>query len=179
MPATAIDPRYPIGQYELQPFSIEKKIEWLADLKFLPHQLENAVLNLDEHQLNTPYRDGGWTVQQLVHHVADSHMNAYIRFKLALTEENPTIKTYDEKAWAQMNDVEKLPINISLTLLHALHTRWVEALKYISDNDWNNRSVFHPEHKKMMRLWTLLGMYAWHGRHHIAHITSLRERMGW
>ncbi|MER3498735.1 MAG: putative metal-dependent hydrolase [Chitinophagaceae bacterium] len=179
MPETAIDPRYPIGQYELQPFSIEKKIEWLADLKFLPHQLENAVLNLDEHQLNTPYRDGGWTVQQLVHHVADSHMNAYIRFKLALTEENPTIKTYDEKAWAQMNDVEKLPINISLTLLHALHTRWVEALKYISDNDWNNRSVFHPEHKKMMRLWTLLGMYAWHGRHHIAHITSLRERMGW
>ena len=179
MATASLDLRYPIGKYEPQPFSIEKKIEWLADLKFLPLLLENAVLNLDEAQLHTPYREGGCTVQQVVHHVADSHINAYCRFKLALTEESPTIKPYDENLWADMNDVQKLPINISLTLLHALHTRWHESLKYVSDNDWNNRTVFHPEHKKPMRLWFLLGMYAWHGKHHVAHITSLRERMGW
>ncbi|HET9431816.1 MAG TPA: putative metal-dependent hydrolase, partial [Chitinophagaceae bacterium] len=173
------DPRFPIGEYEPKPFSIEKKIEWLADLKFLPSQLENAVLNLDEHQLQTPYREGGWTIQQLVHHVADSHINAYCRFKLALTEENPTIKPYDEKLWADMKDVQKLPINISLTLLHALHARWYESLKYISDNDWNNRAIFHPDQKKMIRLWTLLGMYAWHGKHHVAHILTLRDQMKW
>ncbi|MDD1547800.1 putative metal-dependent hydrolase, partial [Bradyrhizobium sp. WBAH41] len=150
-------PRYPIGKYEPQPFSIEQKIEWLADIHFLPVQLENAVLNLDEEQLETPYREGGWTVNQLVHHVADSHMNAYCRFKVCLTEDNPVIKTYDEKQWAEMNDVHKLPINISLTLLHALHTRWYEAIKLVSDNDWNNRTVFHPEQKKTIRLWYLLG----------------------
>ena len=179
MPATAIDPHYPIGKYEPQPFSIEQKIEWLADIKFLPAQLENAVLNLDEAQLKTPYREGGWTVHQLVHHVADSHMNAYCRFKLGLTENNPAIKPYDEKLWAEMNDVHKLPINISLTLLHALHTRWYEAIKHVSDNDWNNRTVFHPEQKKTMRLWFLLGMYAWHGNHHVAHINLLRKDKGW
>jgi hypothetical protein len=179
MSLTAIDPRYPIGKYEQQPFSIDKKVEWLADIKFLPLQLENSVLNLDEAQLNTPYRDGGWTIHQLVHHVADSHMNAYCRFKLALTEENPTIKPYDEKLWAEMNDVHKLPINISLTLLHALHARWYEALKYVKDDDWNNRTIFHPEQKRTIRLWNLLGTYAWHGKHHVAHIMGLRERMGW
>ena len=179
MNTAAIDPRFPIGKYEPQPFSIEQKVEWLADLKFLPYLIENAVLNLDESQLNTPYREGGWTVHQLVHHVADSHMNAYCRMKLALTEDNPTIKPYDEKLWAEMNDVLKLPINVSLTLLHALHLRWYEALKYVTDDEWNNRTIFHPEHKKTMRLWTVLGNYAWHGKHHVAHITSLRERMGW
>jgi uncharacterized damage-inducible protein DinB len=173
------DPRYPIGTYEPKPFSIPQKIEWLADIKFLPVLLENAVLNLDEEQLHTPYREGGWTVHQLVHHVADSHMNAYCRFKLGLTEDNPSIKPYDQEQWVLMNDVKKLPINISITLLHALHLRWHEVLKYIPDQDWNNRTVFHPEHKKTMRLWYLLGMYAWHGRHHVAHITSLRELKGW
>lgn len=175
----AVDPRYPIGKYEPQPFSIPKKVEWLADLKFLPIILEQSILNLDEAQLQTPYRDGGWTVHQLVHHVADSHMNAYTRFKLALTEDNPVIKPYDENAWTQLHDVEKLPINISITLLHALHARWHEALKYVSDDDWNNRTVFHPDQKKTMRLWYLLGLYAWHGKHHTAHIQSLRDRMGW
>lgn len=176
---TTTDLRYPIGEYEPKPFSILQKVEWLADIKFLPLQLENAILNLDEAQLHTAYREGGWTVNQLVHHVADSHMNAYIRFKLALTEDNPTIKSYEEKRWAELNDVHKLPINISLTLLHALHLRWYEALKYVADDEWNNRTVFHPELKKTLRLWYLLGMYAWHGKHHVAHITSLRERMGW
>jgi hypothetical protein len=105
-----MDPRYPIGVYEPQPFSIEQKIEWLADIKFLPLTLEQSILNLDEAQLQTPYREGGWTVHQLVHHIADSHINAYIRFKLGLTEENPTIIPYDENAWAKLHDVEKLPI---------------------------------------------------------------------
>lgn len=179
MPVAAVDPRYPIGQYEPKPFSIEKKIEWLADIKFLPLQIENAILNLDEAQLQTAYREGGWTVHQLVHHVADSHMNAYIRFKLGLTEENPTIKPYDENKWAELHDVQKLPVNISVTILHAVHARLYETLKYVTDDDWNNKTVFHPEHKKTMRLWFLLGMYAWHGKHHVAHITSLRERKGW
>jgi len=176
---TLIDPKYPIGKYEAQPFSIPTKVEWLADIKFLPLALESSITNLDEAQLQTPYREGGWTVHQLVHHVADSHINAYCRFKLALTEDNPTIKPYDEKLWAEMNDVKKLPINISLTLLHALHARWHEALKYVRDEEWNNRTVYHPDAKKTMRLWYLLGMYSWHGRHHVAHVNQLREEKGW
>ncbi len=172
------DLKYPIGKYIAQPFSEKFLGEWLIDIKNLPQHLENAILNLDEAQLNTPYRDGGWTVKQVVHHVADSHMNAYIRFKLAITEDNPSIKPYDEAAWALMDDTKNLPINISLTLLHALHTRWNEVLKSITAAGWD-RTVFHPEHKKEMTLWFLLGMYAWHSRHHTAHITSVRERMGW
>ena len=179
MPSVAIDPRYPIGEYVPKPFSIEQKIEWLADIKFLPLQIENAMINLDEAQLQTPYREGGWTVHQLIHHVADSHMNAYIRFKVGLTEDNPTIKPYDEKQWAEMNDVQKLPVNISITILHAVHARLFETLIYVKDDDWNNRTIYHPGNKKTMRLWYLLGLYAWHGKHHVAHITSLRERMKW
>jgi len=172
------DLRYPIGKYAAQPFSHEQKEKWLLDLTFLPEELELSVQNLDAHQLQTPYREGGWTVQQLVHHVADSHMNAYIRFKLGLTENNPPIKPYEEKEWAKLADVEALPINVSLTLLHALHKRWVAAIKDISEEQWQ-RTLFHPEHKKEMSLWYLLGMYAWHGKHHVKHITALRERMGW
>ncbi len=172
------DLRYPIGKYIVQPFSEKLLGEWLTDIKNLPQHLENAILNLDEAQLNTPYRDGGWTVKQVVHHVADSHMNAYIRFKLRLTEDSLVIKPYDENAWAQMPDTQNLPVNISLTLLHALHIRWHEVLKNMSMDDLD-KIAFHPEHKKEMTLWFLLGMYAWHGRHHTAHVTSLRERMGW
>jgi uncharacterized damage-inducible protein DinB len=170
--------RYPIGKYEPKPFSEKQLQEWLIDIKFLPQHIENAVLNLDEEQLNTPYRPDGWTVKQLVHHVADSHMNAYIRFKLGLTEDNPTIKPYDEVKWAEMDDTKNLPVNISLTLLHALHARWVEVLLSIKEDQWN-RTVVHPEHGRQMTLWFLLGLYAWHSRHHTAHITSLRERMKW
>ncbi len=172
------DLRYPIGKYITQPFSEKQLGEWLTDIKHLPLHLENAILNLDDVQLNTAYRDGGWTIKQVVHHVADSHMNAYIRFKLALTENNPTIKPYDEAAWACLADTQNLPVNISLTLLHALHLRWIEILKNIQEVDYS-RTVYHPEHKKDMSLWFLLGMYAWHGRHHTAHVTALRERMGW
>jgi uncharacterized damage-inducible protein DinB len=172
-----MDQRFPIGKYEPKPFSAEQKEKWLTDILFLPRQLEMAILNLDEQQLETPYREEGWTVRQVIHHVADSHMNAFIRCKLGLTETNPTIKPYEEALWAEQSDY-KLAVNISLTLLHALHNRWYDLLKHMKDEEWN-RTVVHPQHNKQMTLWFLLGMYAWHGHHHTAHITSLRERMGW
>ena len=173
-----MDVRYPIGQYEPQPYSDRQKREWLQDIQFLPGLLEQAIENLDEKQLNTPYRDGGWTVKQVVHHVADSHMNAYIRFKLGLTEDNPTIKPYDEARWANLADVSQVPINISITLLYTLHTRWHAAILNLPRTDWD-RTVYHPERKKQLSLWFMLGDYAWHGRHHVAHITSLKERKNW
>ena len=178
MSATIIDQRYPIGQIESRPFSQQQKEDWIADIRFLPQLIEQAVQNLDDTQLHTPYREGGWSVHQLVHHVADSHMNAFIRFKLGLTEDAPTIKPYDENLWVRTDDVSKLPINLSITLLFALHERWVALLQSISDQEWTRR-VYHPEQKKELSLWDLLAMYAWHGRHHTAHITALRERMGW
>lgn len=170
MSAAQIDPRYPIGKYQPQPYSEKQLHEWLNDLKFLPTDLENSILNLDEVQFDTPYREGGWTIKQVVHHVADSHINAYVRFKLALTESNPTIKPYDEKLWAELNDSKNLPANISLTLIHALHARWYEMIKGLGREEWE-RTYFHPEQKKASTLWYLLGMYAWHGKHHVAHIT--------
>lgn len=173
-----MDLRFPIGKYEPQPFSEQQKQAWLNDIKFLPLALETAILNLDASQLATPYRDGGWTVNQVVHHVADSHINAYCRFKLGLTEDNPVIRPYEQDAWAAMKDSANLPVNVSITLLHALHTRWYEILANMSADDFS-RTIFHPEHQKQFTLWHLLGMYAWHGRHHTAHITSLRERMQW
>ena len=172
------DLRYPIGKFEPRPFTDMQLEEWILDIKYLPNLLENAVLNLDEHQLETLYRPDGWTIKQVVHHVADSHMNAYIRFKLGLTESNPVIKLYDEAAWALLSDTKNLPINISLTFLFALHTRWVEVLKHISKEEWD-RTVYHPGQKKEITLWNLLGLYSWHGRHHTMHITNLRERNNW
>jgi uncharacterized damage-inducible protein DinB len=172
------DLRYPIGKYEPQPFSHPLRDKWLSDLKFLPDDLERAIQNLDEQQLNTPYREGGWNIKQVVHHVADSHMNALIRFKLGLTEENPTIKAYDEAAWARLDDVEAVPINVSITILHGVHLRLVAAIRDLSDAQWQ-RTLVHPEYQKQMTLWYLLGNYAWHGKHHVAHITSLRERNNW
>lgn len=172
------DLRFPIGKYEPLPYSEETKKKWLADLRFLPTDVEHAVANLDEHQLDTPYREGGWNVRQVVHHLADSHMNALIRFKLGLTETHPAIKPYDEAAWALLNDVTAVPINVSITLLHALHLRWVACLQELTREQWD-REIFHPEHQQEMSLWYLLGNYAWHGRHHVAHITRLRERNNW
>jgi hypothetical protein len=172
------DLRYPIGKYEQQPYSDKLRQDWLNDIKFLPQLLENAMLNLDEAQLLTPYREGGWTVKQVIHHVADSHINAYCRFRLGLTEDKPAIRPYDEKAWALLSDVQALPPNVSITLLFALHTRWYELLKNISREEFD-RTVVHPEQKKELTLWSLLGTYAWHGKHHVAHITALRERNGW
>jgi uncharacterized damage-inducible protein DinB len=178
MSEAAQDPRYPIGKYSTQPFTEELKNEWLRDIKFLPNDLEMAVQDLDEAQFDTPYREGGWTVKQLIHHIADSHMNAYIRFKLALTEDNPSIKPYEEKDWANLKDVFTVPTNVSLTLLHALHRRWHAAIVELTDEQWK-RPVFHPQQKREMSLWYLLGMYAWHGKHHVAHITTLKQQKGW
>lgn len=172
------DLRFPIGQFEPQPFSETTRNKWLLDLETLPTQMEIAVSNLDEAQLRTPYRPGGWTVHQLVHHVADSHVNAYMRFKLGMTESEPVIKTYDEKKWAELPDVDQLPINISLTLLHALHIRWTALVSSIEGSDWD-RTIIHPESGSKISMWDMLGTYSWHGRHHLAHITSFRERMGW
>ena len=161
--------QYPIGKYIEQPFSHKQLEQWLLDIQTLPMHVENAILNVDEADLETPYRPGGWTKKEVVHHIADSHMNAYIRFKLGLTENNPTIKPYDENAWAQLPDTKNLPINLSITLLFSLHIRWYEILKNMTDEEWN-RTVFHPEHQKQITLWYLLGMYAWHGKHHVGHL---------
>jgi uncharacterized damage-inducible protein DinB len=154
------------------------KFELLNEIKMLPAMLEFAIQNLGAAQLDTPYRPGGWSVHQLIHHIADSHMNAYIRFKLGLTEDNPVIKTYDEKEWAVLSDTAKLPVNISLTLLHALHARWYQLMVDMTPDQWE-RSVYHPDKKRQMLLSELLKTYAWHGLHHTAHITKFRERMKW
>ena len=171
------DPRYPIGKYQAKDFAEDQKKTWLDDIRRLPAELENSIQNLDAAQLQSPYRDGGWTIHQLVHHVADSHMNAYIRFKLGLTEQMPMVKSYEEKLWAELPDVRILPVNISITLLYALHTRWYEAIKNLSETEWS-RTVIYPSTQKETTLWYLLGMYAWHGRHHVAHIRSFREKNG-
>jgi len=171
------DPRYPIGKWPKEPFTPEHKKQWVDDVAAAPARLRAAVEGLSPQQLDTPYRDGGWTVRQVVHHVPESHMNAYIRFKLALTEDVPTIKPYMEDRWAQTGDVSKTPIEVSLALLDNLHERWVILLRSLSDQDFA-RKFRHPELGELT-LGLNLGLYAWHGKHHVAHITSLRERMGW
>jgi hypothetical protein len=173
-----LDPRYPIGKVQLVDFSEKERDAKIADILFLPRMLEYAVLNLDESQIQTPYREGGWTVHQLIHHLADSHMNSFIRFKLAMTEENPVIKPYLEDKWSELADVSDVPINISITLLHALHHRWHRLLESMSVDDFR-RTVFHPEKQKDITLWDMLLIYAWHGKHHVAHITTLREQNSW
>jgi uncharacterized damage-inducible protein DinB len=173
-----IDPRYPIGQFEPQPFSEKQKAAWLVDIQFLPRAVEMAIENLDAAQLETPYRDGGWSVKQLVHHIADSHLNAYCRFKLGLTETNPTIKPYEEQEWALLADIDLVPINVSITMLYAMHQRLHATIVHLTDEKWQ-RTVYHPASEKTMSLWHLLGMYAWHGKHHVAHITTLKKRNNW
>jgi DinB superfamily len=172
------DLSFPIGKYVEQPFSESQLKEWLLDIEVLPKALEYAITNLDAAQLEEPYRPNGWNSRQVVHHVADSHMNAYIRFKLGLTKDNPTIKPYDQDAWVLLSDVKNIPINVSLTLLYAVHARMHEVLKNIKADEWD-KTVVHPEHGRQMTLWYLLGSYAWHGKHHTAHINKLREREGW
>jgi hypothetical protein len=168
------DLRYPIGRYEPKPYSEAQKTEWLNNIRQLPTELEYAIQNLDAAQLQSPYREGGWTIHQLVHHVADSHMNAYVRFKLALTEDDVTVKSYEEQLWAELDDVKKLPVNISITLLHALHIRLYEAIKDLRVDQWN-RALNYPGKPAPVTIWFLLGMYSWHGKHHTAHILSYRE----
>jgi hypothetical protein len=168
------DLRYPIGRYEPKPYSEQLKKEWLNNIRQLPTELEYAIQNLDAAQLQSPYREGGWTIHQLVHHIADSHMNAYIRFKLALTEDDVTVKSYEEQLWAELDDVRALPVNISITLLHALHSRLYAAIKDLRVDQWN-RALNYPGKPEPVTIWFLLGMYSWHGKHHTAHILSYRK----
>src|SRR3979411_888088 len=173
-----MDLSYPIGKYEhkasLPPADRENAI---AQIAATPKRLRDAVAGLSHQQFDTPYRPGGWSVRQVVHHVPDSHMNAYVRFKLALTEEEPTIKPYAEDRWAVLADTRTTPIEVSLMLLESLHTRWMRLLGSLATADWK-RTFRHPE-LGLMNLERMLALYAWHGRHHVAHITSLRERGGW
>ncbi|HRE52345.1 MAG TPA: putative metal-dependent hydrolase [Flavitalea sp.] len=177
MSEQATDPRYPIGKYAPQPFSAEQLKEWLNDIKNLPFLLEQALGDLDEQQLDTPYREGGWSIRRLTHHIADAHTNAYTRFKLALTEDNPTVKPYDENLWAGLKDSD-LPVSVSVNFLHALHSRFYELARNMDREDWD-RTIFHPAQQKQFTLWQQLGMYAWHGRHHVAHITTARGKNAW
>ncbi|MGA7342616.1 MAG: bacillithiol transferase BstA [Terracidiphilus sp.] len=171
------DLRYPVGRYSAPAESgAEARREQLETLRWLPERLRAAVSGLSDAQLDTPYREGGWTVRQVVHHVADSHANAYIRFKLALTEDWPTVKPYDEAAWARLAD-SRLPIDGSLQWTAAMHERWVALLESLPEQDFE-RGYIHPEHGRQ-RLAEVLAHYAWHSRHHTAHITGLRERKGW
>jgi uncharacterized damage-inducible protein DinB len=177
MSVSAVDPRYPVGKFE-RPDTItsEDRLNAIGSLAELPEQLRNAVEGMDSKQLNTPYREGGWTVRQLVHHIADSHMNAFIRIRLALTEDWPTIKPYDENAWATLHD-SAAPVEWSLELIESLHARWVMLLQSLSDEQWQ-RGFRHPESGP----WTVEAvtlMYGWHSRHHVAHITHLRAAGGW
>jgi hypothetical protein len=173
------DLRYPIGRFAFDgDVTPARRQEWIDTIAHAPAALRAAVDGLSPEQLDTPYRPGGWMVRQVVHHVPDSHMNAYTRFKLALTEDEPTIKPYDEARWAALSDSRDVPIAVSLTMLDALHERWVTLLRGLAPSDFQ-RTLRHPEHDRLMTLDYLLGLYAWHGRHHAAHITALREREGW
>ncbi|MFD0824539.1 YfiT family bacillithiol transferase [Neobacillus sp. M.A.Huq-85] len=172
-----MDMKYPIGKFQFNG-EITNNItkDWINEIESLPRLLRDAVKDLDNEQLDTPYRSGGWTVRQVIHHLADSHMNAYCRFKLALTEEKPVIRPYDETKWAELSDY-KLPIDISLSLLEALHHRWKNLLRSLSPADME-KTFIHPESGEVS-VGKNIGIYAWHGRHHLAHITSLCNRKGW
>ena len=173
------DPRYPIGRFTpVTPSTDALRRDGLEELSALPARMRAAVAGLNDAQLDTPYRPEGWTVRQVVHHVPDSHMNAYIRLKLALTEETPTIKPYDEQTWAQLADA-RMPVDVSLRLLEGVHARWVVLYREMQPKHFA-RTFVHPEYPDAPRtLDWLLQLYAWHSRHHVAHITSLRERQGW
>jgi len=172
------DLRYPIGEFSYpgEQTADERRCT-IDEIEATPVRLRAAVQGLSPQQLDTPYRPGGWTVRQVVHHVPDSHLNAYTRFKLALTEDEPTIKPYDEGRWAELADVRTAPLGVSFRLLEALHQRWVLLLRSLRPEDLH-RTLRHPQ-QGVMTLEQILCYYAWHGRHHVAHITSLRERMGW
>jgi hypothetical protein len=172
------DLRYPIGKFAFAgPPDEQQRQTWIDDIARAPAALRAALRGLTPPQIETPYRDGGWTIRQVTHHVPESHMNAYIRFKLALTEEAPTIKPYLEDRWATLPDVQSTPLEVSLALLDSLHDRWVRLLRSLAPSDWK-RTFHHPE-LGTMALERNLALYSWHGRHHVAHIVELRKRMGW
>jgi len=173
-----MDLRYPIGEYVPKAaLTPQERAGAIGDISALPQNLRDAVAGLSREQLDTPYRPGGWTVQQVVHHIPDSHMNAYVRLKLALTEQEPTIKPYDEALWATLADSRDTPVEVSLALTGALHHRWEVLLRSMRPQDFARR-LNHPE-RGVMTLDDMVNDYAWHSRHHVAHITSLRQREGW
>lgn len=173
------DLRYPIGQfrYEGEPDQ-HRREQWIEEIAATPANLRAAVAGLAPHQLDTPYRDQGWTVRQVVHHLPDSHLNAYTRIKLALTEDMPVIRPYEEARWAELPDGRAGPIELSLNLLESLHHRWVLLLRQLTPADFRRRFT-HPQHGRPLEVQETLALYAWHGRHHVAHIASLRRRMDW
>lgn len=172
------DLRFPVGKFHFDgPVTPEQQRAFLDEIAQTPPKLRAAVKGLSDAQLDTAYRPGGWTVRQVLHHIPDSHLNSYVRFKLALTEDNPTIKPYAEDRWAELADTRATPIEVSLTLLDSLHDRWVRLLRSLTAEQWK-RTFRHPE-LGPMTLEKTLALYAWHGRHHVAHITELRKRIGW
>ena len=176
--ATLPDLSYPIGKFVYTgPMTKQQRTAAIDIIEEAPVRMREALRGLSAQQLDTPYRPGGWTVRQLAHHVPDSHLNAYVRTKLALTEDEPTIKPYDEKRWAELADSRLTPVETSLGLLEALHERWNHLLRAMSDADFG-RTFRHPEHGARTVDW-MTALYAWHSLHHVAHVTSLRERNGW
>jgi hypothetical protein len=174
----AADLSYPIGKFNAPDIiTSEMRKDFIKDIERTPGLFRKAVKGLSRKQLDTPYRQGGWTVRQVVHHVPDSHLNAYVRMKLALTEDVPTIKPYDQEKWAELNDTFNTSVSVSLDMLEVLHKRWVNLLKSLSEDDFK-RNFKHPEIGIVNIDWAI-SQYAWHGKHHTAHITSLRKRMGW
>ena len=172
------DPRYPIGKFEApKTYTPELRAKLIAEIAAAPAALRAAVARLKPAQLDTPYRDGGWTVRQVAHHLPDSHMNAYVRMRLALTENNPTVKTYDEAKWAELPDAKTMPVEPSLAILQAVHERWTTLLRAMTPEQWA-RTYTHPEYGQVTMEW-VLAQYSWHGRHHTTQITALRERRGW
>lgn len=170
--------KYPIGKFDRNAMNAPQYLERsIFSIETLPLKLQNTVSRLNESQLDTPYREGGWTVRQVVHHLPDSHMNAFIRFKWTLTEDSPVIKAYYEDRWAALPDYRS-PIYISFNLLSSLHERWVYLMRSLSASEWD-RSFIHPETKKEVTLKEMAGMYAWHGEHHLSHIRKLIESKGW
>lgn len=173
-----MDARYPIGKYSPpKDITADMRDKAIEEIAATPAQIRAAVHGLNDAQLETPYREGGWTVRQVSHHLPDSHMNAYIRWKFALTETEPTIKPYDEAAWANLEDAAHAPVEVSLKLLESLHERWVRLLRSLKPGDFAKTFV-HPDHGVRTLDWMLF-LYAWHGRHHEAHITELRKSRGW
>lgn len=170
---------FPIGMHTQTETYTEKELnEWITLIEAMPTWLDPCIENLDAAQMEVPYRPGGWNTRQVIHHIADSHMNGLIRLKFTLTQDQPTIMPYDQDEWVALADVEKVPVNVSITLLHSLHRRWTTLLRSLSKEELD-RAYYHPEYKITVSIWQMTAQYAWHGRHHVEQIRGLRSRMGW
>jgi hypothetical protein len=171
--------KYPIGLFQLPKKVTDELYEsWINDLSTFPEKIKKELIGLPDEQLDTPYRPGGWTIRQVVHHCADSHMNSFTRFKLALTEEQPIIKPYFEERWAELTDSKKIPIAPSLKIIEGIHERWTALIRSLSEEE-KTRTFIHPEHGKTFQLDEVIGFYAWHSNHHLAHITTMKKRNMW